>query len=409
MAETQYLVIGGGLAASRAAEQLRKHDPTATITMVSGEPHVPYDRPPLSKEFLRGEKTRADLIYASREQLDDRRIDLRLGTEVTEIDLDGKMARLSDEDTIIFDKALIATGGRPRRPHIPGDDCDGLHVLRTIDDAAALAADSGRDREIVILGAGFIGLEAAASLTQCGARVTVIEAADRVWSKFADPQLADFVQAYCRARGIQFDLDNTVTRIEGNGGRVTGVHTRAGTEHACDAILYAVGITPNVELAARAGLDIDDGIVVNARMATSHPDVFAAGDVVNFPDPVFNKRRRIEHWGHAEYGGQLAGQNMSGADKEYDAVSYVWSDIFDLHLEFAGDEFEHDQTIVRGNIGEGRFTVLYMRRERLTAYFSINGSAKEFSPLKKLIRGHVDLAGKTKQLRDPDVSLRTLL
>jgi NADPH-dependent 2,4-dienoyl-CoA reductase/sulfur reductase-like enzyme len=405
---TKYLLIGGGLAASQASKQLHKHDESGSVTMICHEPRVPYDRPPLSKQFLRGDTSRDKLEYESQGSLEARGVQLLLGREATRLDLDQKQVCLSDGRSIHFEKALIATGGRPARLDFEGAKLRGVHYLRTLDDAEALVNAAGPGKHVVIVGGGFIGMEAAASLTQRGTGVSVVEAAPRVWSHFAGPTVSGFFQQYCEARGVIFCLNDSVSRILGDG-RVESLHTAGGREIDCDAVLIAVGIVPNVELAASAGLDVDNGIVVDQYLRTSHPEVFAAGDVVNFPDPLFAKRRRVEHWGHAEYGGQIAGQNMTGAQNAYALLSYVWSDVFDLHLEFAGDESEHDRAVIRGDVQSGSFSVLYLKNQRLTAYFSVNGKPKEFSPLKKLIRRGVSLEGEDERLADSDAPLRDLL
>ena len=312
MKSTKYLLIGGGLACGQAAKQLRGADPDGPIALVGEEPYVPYDRPPLSKEFLRVEKPRDALFFDSESYLHEQGIDLILGVTVQQLDLPNKTATLVNGDTIAFERALIATGGRPVRLNVPGGDLPGVHYLRTLDDAAAIAAEAGRGKRAVLIGAGFIGLEVAASLTQRGVHVTVIEAQPHIWPRFADAILAGFFQDYCAQRGVTFLTNDLVTGIRGKS-RPAVVITRSGKELLCDFVCIAVGIVPNVELAQQAGLTIDNGVVVNEYLQSSHPDVYAAGDVANYIDPVFGKRRRVEHWGHAEYCGQLAGQNMAGA------------------------------------------------------------------------------------------------
>ena len=192
-------------------------------------------------------------------------------------------------------------------------------------------------------------------------------------------------------------------------GRPSAVLTRSGKELPCDFVCIGVGIVPNVELAQQAGLQVDNGIVVNEFLQSSHPDIYAAGDVANYLDPVMGKRRRVEHWGHAEYCGQLAGQNMAGAGMPYDLLTYVWSDLFDLHLEFAGDESEHDRVLLRGRFQEKSFTVLYLKERVLKAYFAVNTGSKEFPVLQRLIRLKKDLTGKEAHLQDPSAALKALL
>jgi 3-phenylpropionate/trans-cinnamate dioxygenase ferredoxin reductase component len=191
--------------------------------------------------------------------------------------------------------------------------------------------------------------------------------------------------------------------------RPTSVLTESGKDLPCDFVCIGVGIVPNAELAQQAGLEVDNGVVVNEYLQSSHPDIYAAGDVANYLDPIFRKRRRVEHWGHAEYCGQLAGQNMAGAANKYDLLTYVWSDIFDLHLEFAGDESEHDQVLLRGRFQDKSFTVLYLKQNILRAYFSINTSSKEFPILQRLIREKKDLTGKESQLRDLTIAIKGLV
>ncbi len=408
MKSTKYLLIGGGLASSQAAKQIRKADPQSPITLVGDEPYVPYDRPPLSKEFLRGEKPREALFFDPEQYLRDHGIDLILGVAVKQLDLPNKTAILAKGEPMTFEKALIATGGRPVRLKLRGSDLPGVYYLRTLDDSAAIHAEASPGKRAVFIGAGFIGMEVAASLTQQGVQVTVIEAQPHIWARFADATLAGFFQGYCADKGVTFYTNEMAAEIKGTA-RSSAVVTRSGREIPCDFVCIGVGIVPNVELAQQAGLKVDNGIVVNEYLQASHPDVYAAGDVANYLDPIFGKRRRVEHWGHAEYCGQVAGQNMAGANRKYDLLTYVWSDIFDLHLQFAGDESEHDQVLLRGRFEDKAVTVLFLKQHVLTAYFAVNTGAKDFGALQRLIRGKKDLSGKEAQLQDPRVAVKGLL
>lgn len=330
------------------------------------ERHVPYDRPPLTKEFLRGEKSRDQLLFDPDPLFRERAIDLVLGVAVREMETAGKTVRLANGETIAFEKALVATGGRPLRLPLAGADRPGVHYLGTLDDSEAVAAEAIPGRRAVIVGAGFIGLELAASLTQKGVSVAVVEAAPHIWARFADPTLAGFFQDYCAQKGIRFYTGEKVSEIRGKG-RPSAVVTRGGRELPCDFVCIGAGIVPNVELARQAGLEVDNGVVVDEFLRSSHPDIYAAGDIASYLDPLFGKRRRVEHWGRAEYSGQLAGRNMAGAREAYDLLTYAWSDIFDLHLEFAGDESQHDQAVLRGRPEDKTFMVLYLRGGALTA------------------------------------------
>lgn len=404
MKTVKYLLIGGGMASSHAAKQIRRQDSEGSVMLVEEEPHVPYDRPPLSKEFLRGEKPAGKLYFDSKEFFQEQNIELALGAPVEKLDMSDKTAFLQGSDEpIVFNKALIATGGRPVRLALPG-----VYYLRSLDDSAAISAAAREGQRVVIIGAGFIGLEAAASLTQMGLKVDVVETAPHIWPRFADAKLAAFFQGYCSERGVTFHTGEMVIEIRGDN-RASLVVTRTEKEFSCDFVCAGVGLLPNEEVARDAGLKVGNGVIVNEYMQSSHPDIYAAGDVANYFDPIFEKQRRVEHWGHAEYSGQIAGLNMSGANTKYNLVSYVWSDIFDLHLEFAGDETNHDQMLIRGSMEKHPFTVLYLRENRLTAYFAVNTDAKDFIPLKRLIQRKIDLSGKEARLQDPAFSLRDLL
>ena len=408
MKSTKHLLVGGGLAAAEAAKQIRRLGESSTVTLVSEELHLPYNRPPLSKEYLRGEEQRDKLFVSPEEFYREGQVETLLGVRAESLDLNAKAVSLSNGERIGFEKLLIATGGSPIRLKLPGSDQPGVYYLRTLDDSEAIGAEASPGKKAVIIGAGFIGLEVAASLTQRGARVTVVEAMPRIWTRFADEQLATFIQGYCQEKGITFHTSETVEEVRGSG-RPTSVRTSSGRELSCDFLCIGVGIRPNVELAQAAGLQVDNGIVVDEHLRSSHPDVYAAGDVASYYDPIFGKRRRVEHWGHAEYTGQIAGRNMAGEEARYDLLTYVWSDIFDLHLEFAGDESEHDQTVLRGRLEDRSFTVLYLKEGLLRAYFAVNTASREFPVFQRLILRKKELSGSIAQLEDPEFNVRGLL
>ena len=404
----KYLLIGGGLASSQAAKQLRQLDPQATITLVTDDPHPPYDHPPLSKDFLRGEMQKEKVFFDEPSFYEAQKIELKLGSAVTQLDPASKTARLDDGTQLSFDKALIATGGRPVHPAIPGADLPGVHYLRTLNDSMSLVAVATPGAFAVLIGAGFIGLEVAASLTQRGVQVTVVETGAHIWPRFADETLAAAIQERCIAKGVAFRTGESVTEIQRQNEKFS-VHLKSGAVLPCNFVCIGVGIVPNVELAQQAGLAVDNGIVVDEYLQSSQPGIYAAGDVANYVDPLFGKRRRVEHWGHAEYSGHLAAQNMTGAHRPYDLLTYVWSDIFDLHLEFAGDEKEHDRMLLRGTLHELSCIILYLKQHRLMAYFAINANNKDLPPLQKLIKNKTDLTGRETALQDSDVQLKTLL
>ena len=408
MDSTKYLLVGGGVASSEAVKQIRRLDEQGAIVLVSDEPHVPYNRPPLSKEYLRGEEEQANLLFSPASFYDEQRVETLLGARAEGLDPAAATVTLANGRSLRYEKLLIATGGSPIKLPLPGADLPGIHYLRTMEDSEAIGREAAQGKTAVVVGGGFIGLEVAASLTQKGVAVTVVEAAPRIWPRFADETLAGFVQGYCEERGVSFKIGHAVEGFEGDA-RVAAVRVQDEGAVPCDFAVVGVGIRPNVQLAQAGGLAVDNGIVVDELMHASHPNVFAAGDVANYFDPVFGKRRRVEHWGHAEYSGQVAGMNIAGQEMKYDLLTYVWSDMFDLHLEFAGDEDEHDEISVRGSMEERSFTLLYLKKGLLRAYFSVNTPAKEFPVLQRLIKRKKDLSAETANLRDPSFNLRGLL
>ena len=408
MMACDFLLIGGGVAAYSAAKRIRKLKPGARVVMVSEDELPPYDLPPLSKEYLRGDKSEADIIYPALETTKLNPIDIVLKVSVTALDADSKTVTLSSGETIRFDKALLATGGTPIKLPVPGAELPGVFVLRTAADARAISAAATPGARAVVVGAGFIGVEIAASLTRLGVQVTVIEALDRLMSRSADPVVATAVQSACEARGVRFLLNQMVSGVKGSG-KAEGVLTAGGDLTPCDLVVVGIGIRPNVELARQAGLAVDNGIIVDAGMRTSAPDIFAAGDAINYPDPIAGRRIRAEHWGHAEYSGLLAGQNMAGEDKSYDFMNYAWSDVFDLHIETAGHLAGYDQAVVRGDPDGTSFTSLYLKDAKLVAYCAVNVKPVEFAALRRLIRGGQSLAGKLKELADPAQPVKALL
>lgn len=408
MSSCDFLLIGGGVAAYNAAKRIRRAKPDAKVVMVTQDSLPPYDLPPLSKEYLRGSKNEAEIIYPALETIKLNPIDVVLNVSVTKLQVIAKQATLSNGETISFDKALLATGGAPIKLPVPGAELPGVFVLRSAADARAIAAAVRPGTKAVVVGAGFIGVEIAASLTQLGAQVTVIEALDRLMSRSVDPVVAAAVQRTCESRGVRFLLNETVTGVQGKD-RVEGVVTAGGDVTPCEIVVVGIGIRPNVELARAAGLAVDNGIVVDAGMRTSVADIYAAGDVINYPDSVVGHRIRAEHWGHAEYSGQLAGMNMAGDDKVYDFMNYAWSDVFDLHIETAGHIAGFDQAVVRGDPDGSSFTSLYLKHGKLMAYCAVNVPPVEFAIYRKLIRKGQLLADKLSQLADPTVPAKTLL
>ena len=360
----KYLLIGGGIAAARAVESIRDVDRSGTIVLVTDEPRLPYDRPPLSKGIITGDVRAHEIASNRRLFYLKHRVRVLRRRSVTALHVDGSKpeAPLSDGGRVQFERALIATGGRPRLLRVPGAELSGVHTLRTVADAQAIAAESGDGRTAVVVGGGFIGLELAASLAQVGTSVTLVEPRDSLWPPSTPPALSEYLRSYLESLGVTVHTGTAVEAFIGEE-RVRAVRTEAvareqrapaaraaAGEIACDFVCVAVGIEPNSSLAESAGLETDDGIVVDDTLRTSDPRIFAAGDVCRFRDPFSGAARRVEHHGNAEYGGLLAGANMAGADRRYDFLPTLWSDIGALTIDVAGDEERYDSLVERGRL-----------------------------------------------------------
>jgi 3-phenylpropionate/trans-cinnamate dioxygenase ferredoxin reductase component len=408
MEQVKYVLVGGGLTSYKAIAGIRSVDEEGSILLVTKEPHVPYDRPPLTKGFLRGETEKDAIFYESAEDLAERNVTVKMADPVVAFDTAAKTVTLESGESYGFDKALYATGGHPFVLDLPGGDLEGVYTLRTVENSERIKAEAREGQRAVVIGAGFIGMEIAASLTGQGVDVTVVETLPRIWARFVDETLSGYFEDLYALKGVTLRTGETVARFEGTD-RVTSVVTASGEELACDFVVMAVGIRPNTSLAEEAGLEVEDGVVVDEYMRSSHPDIYAAGDAARFYDPIFGKQRRVEHWGQADYSGELAGKNMAGAEEPYDMVTYAWSEIFDQHLEFVGDETEYDEVWLRGRPGKGPFTVLYLLDDALRAFFGVNTGTDEFGSLEALIRSGQSLREHRETLEDPEADLDSLV
>lgn len=411
MSTYKYLIVGGGVAAARAAEGVRSVDKMGSIVMVSEEKQLPYDRPPLSKSALSEGVEPSDIAIHSRWHYVLQRVHLKRGRSVVSLDLETspKEARLSDGSLLRFRNAIIATGARPRALDIGGCQLGGYDALRTYDDARRirhelLRGEGPSGRKVVIVGAGFIGLEAAASLASIGAEVTVVELKEQVWPAVAPMPLAAFLQQELVKRGVQFRFGSGVKALEGKE-QVESLLLNDGDRIPAQLVLFAVGVLPNSEIAEEAGLAVEDGILVDALLQSSVPEVWAAGDVARLPDPYAGRSRRLEHYGSAEATGYVAGRNAAGAGDEFNMLPYVWSDIGDVRVDIAGEEGGWEEALLRGSpdnlTGEKpSFVVLGTRQNRLVSYFAVNTPDADRSALQLLIKQRADLSEKSDAVAD---------
>lgn len=362
-AHATYAIVGGGAAAAAAVDGIRARDPSGEAVLFTTEWAPPYQRPPLSKEFLQGKAEIDAVLMHPATWYIQNGVDVRSGVTVTGIDTARHTLQI-DGGEMRYEKLLLATGAAPRQLKVPGADLEGVYVLRTYSDAQRLRAVRASAGRIVVVGSGFIGMEVAASLRSGGADVVLTSVDKALWALFGADVSAHVARVF-EAHGVSVVLDNQIASFGGEG-RVRSVVTSRG-RFECDAVVIGIGVSPNDELARAAGLRTDNGIVVDDRLLTSAPDVFAAGDVARFPS-LSGALQRVEHFDHADSSGRHAGGNMAGADAAYRYVPFFWSDVFELGFEFAGSPAA-DWRLVTGTFESGSFVVEYTSAGELTGAF----------------------------------------
>jgi 3-phenylpropionate/trans-cinnamate dioxygenase ferredoxin reductase subunit len=374
-----YAIVGGGVAAAAAVDGIRAHDPTGAIVLFTTEWAPPYQRPPLSKEFLRGEAPLESVLMHPALWYLQHGVDIRAGVTVTAIDPAQHTLQL-DGDVIRYGKLLLATGATPRKLNIPGADLDGVYALRTYEDALRLRAVRATAASVVLVGSGFIGMELAASLRSGGAEVVLTSGDKALWALFG-ADVSGYVAGVFERHGVKVVLDNQITSFAGEG-RVRSVVTARGT-FDCNAVVAGIGVTPNDELARVAGLKTDNGIIVNDRLQASAPDVYAAGDVARFPS-LDGTLGRVEHFDNADSSGRVAGGNMAGLDVAYRYVPFFWSDVFELGFEFVGSPAP-DSKIVAGTLASNSFVIEYSRDGKLVGTFLAGRTSAESAAYRERI------------------------
>lgn len=374
MSVHEIAIIGGGLAAAQGASELRKAGYDGRITLVSDELELPYLRPPLSKDFLLGKADRDSVFVHPASWYDEHDVEVVLGNAAERIDIDEQRVHLADGSHVDYDALLLATGSSPRRLSIPGAGLSGIHSLRRLDDSEHIKAQFAQDQRIVIIGAGWIGLEVASAAHHAGRRVTLLETAALPMVRVLGPELGQYFADLHRAHGVDLRLGVTVEQLIGEHGHVTAVRLADGTEIPADVVIVGVGITPNVDLAKDAGLEVDNGIVVDAHLRSSVPDVYAAGDAANAFHPVLQRQLRVEHWANARYQPAVAAQSMLGRTASYDRLPFFYSDQYDIGLEYvgyAGPE-DYDTVLVRGDMTSNQFVAFWISGQRVLAGMHVN-------------------------------------
>src|SRR6266850_1292750 len=364
-------IVGASLTGQSAAATLREEGFDGRVVLVGAEPQLPYDRPPLSKNYLRGGMPFEKTLLRPPEFYREREIETRLGTTVARVDVEKRALQLDGGDRLEFDNVLIATGGRNRRFPIPGLDLPGVYDLRTVADADRIRDAIAKGGRAIVVGMGFIGAEVAASMRQCGLEVTAIEPFKTPLYRALGAEIGAVVEGLHRDHGVDLILGDAVAAFEGVG-RVERVVTQNGRRIECDLAVFGLGIEPATEVVAGAGVRIDNGIVVDQLCRTNVPGIFAAGDVANHYHPVCARPMRVEHWQNGVKQGAAAARSMLGKGQPYDEVHWFWSDQYDANIQYAGFHTEWDSLVVRGDLATRKFVGFYLKDGCVDAVVAIN-------------------------------------
>jgi 3-phenylpropionate/trans-cinnamate dioxygenase ferredoxin reductase component len=411
----QYVIVGGGLAGAMAAQTIREEGSSAPIVLIAAETERPYERPALSKAYLTGAEPREKVYVHPADWYAEHDVTLLTGVTATAIDPDGHTVSTDDGQRLPYTKLLLATGSTPRPLPVPGADLDGVLMLRTLPDADRLVTQLKPDRRIVVIGGGWIGLEVAAAARQAGADVTVVEVAALPLQRVLGSEVARVFAALHEANGVRLLSGQGVSRLLGTG-RVEAVELADGTRLAADVVVVGVGVWSNVDIAAAAGLKVADGVLTDAALRASAPDVFAAGDIANAHHPLLDRPLRTEHWANARYGGRAAGRSMLGQDVVYDRIPYFYTDQYDLGMEYRGyaEPGGYDRVVFRGStaIVNGKtppFLVFWTQQGRVLAGMNVN-LWDDGSDIERLVRaGYSGRPVDLLRLADPAIPLGTLL
>lgn len=405
-----FLLVGGGLASAVAVEALLKSGVVGTrITLIGAEPELPYNRPPLSKGYLLDRETRESIFVKPRAFYEAAGVRLLLGTSVKAVDTAARTVQTDRGETFTYGKLLLAHGCALRRLIVPGSDLPNILYLRTLADSDVVKDSITRVRTALVVGGSFIGMELASAFAQKGLQTTLLHRGKDVFDKLSSPEASQFFAEYYVQHGVIIRTEDEVTAFAhtSRGETSLAVSTKRGDTLTTDVVAAGVGVIPNTEFLQHSGLLIDNGIVVNEYMEASVPDVYAAGDVANFFDPLYQRQRRIEHWDTAIQHGKIAGTNMAASTPDqrtpYSTVSMFYSDIFDLSFEYFGDATATNRTLLRGSFDERSVTIFYLEHRIVRAAFTM-GRPKERKALVALLKSRQSLS-RPEDLANPDIPL----
>lgn len=406
--QIDFLLIGGGLASATAAETLRREGATGSILILSSESMLPYHRPSLSKRYLLGHADAVQILVHSAQFYREQDIEVALETTAVSIDTVQQIVQTSTGRQIHYEKLLIATGASPRPVTLPGASLQGIHTLRSRNDCDAIRQQASKTKRAVVVGGSFLGMEVAMSLLSLGLEVNIVEEDGRLLRHLESSMLSDFFRQYAQTRGATVLLVDPAVAFHG-ARKVKEVETRSGARIPCDLVVVCTGVEPATQFLEGSGIAREDGqIVVDDRLATNVPNVWAAGDATSFMDPVFSHRRHIEHWDNAIKQGRLAALNMLGRRMRYDEVSYFFCEVGDISFDVLGAPEDADEWIMRGSLADHSFALFYLKNSVLRAVFSLGRLAGEIRAAEGLIRYRTNLLQQKEMLRDANVPLDQL-
>jgi 3-phenylpropionate/trans-cinnamate dioxygenase ferredoxin reductase subunit len=402
--EVEFLLVGGGMGSANCAGELRKRGAEGEILLVGREPEVPYERPPLSKEYMRGEAERADAYVNPASWYEENDVELLTGRNVMSLDTEQRTAKLQGGDEVRFERALLATGANVNILRVEGAENEGIHYLRAFGNSEAIREDAANAEHVVLIGGSYIGCEVAASLTAKGTKCTIVCLEDVVLSNNFGEEAGRFFHEQLESHGIEIRGGEELEAYEGDG-RVKAVVTKSGTVVECDAVVVGAGVRPDVMLAERAGLAVEDGITCDSKLQTSVEGIYAAGDVCSYDSVVHGRRLRVEHWDVALQQGRAAGANLLGEDKDYDVVPYFFSDLADwTSLEYVGPAQDWNEVVWRGERDSGEFSAWYLKGGKVAGCLSVERS-EDLGRARELLAEGTDVADDREMIADPDTDL----
>ena len=402
--EVEFLIVGGGMAGAHCAAELRRQGADGAVALVGREPHPPYERPPLSKEYMRGESTPEDAYVHPEDWYQENGVELLTETSVMSLDAADRVAKLLGKGEIAFEKALVATGADVRILHVEGTQLDGIHYLRTLKTSDEIQEDAAGADHVILIGGSYIGTEVAASLTAKGKRCTIVMIEEVALSRTFGDEVGRYFHELLESKGIEIVGGEELEEFVGDG-RVSAVRTKSGREIEGDVVVVGAGVHPDERLAAKAGLEVENGIVCDERLQTSVDGIYAAGDVCSYQSAVHGRRLRIEHWDVALQQGQYAARAMLGEEKPYDVVPYFFSDLADwASYEYVGPAETWDEIVLRGDYDAGEFTAWYLERGKVAAALTV-GRSDDLMHARRLIESRADMSGDREALADIDSDL----